>query len=98
MLLIIAFTQFDDCEELGKRYNPKQIISFILTKQMEMKKMPKTVRQQMIEQAIKNCNRLSRNIIKPIAQAMSTQEIKYYVPISERKGENALDNFYKELR
>ena len=59
--------------------------------------MPKTVRQQMIEQAIQNCNRLSRNIIRPIAQAMSTQEIKNYIPISERKGENVLDNFYDEL-
>ena len=59
--------------------------------------MAQTVREQMIKQAIKNCSRLSRNIIRPISQAMSTKEIKQYVPISQRYQENVLDNFYREL-
>jgi len=57
----------------------------------------KTVREQMIEQAISNCSRLSRNIIKPIAQNMSISDMKKYVPISQRDNENPLDNFWNEL-
>lgn len=57
----------------------------------------RTVREQMIEQAINNCSRLSRNIIRPIAQSMSTNDIKNYIPISQRENENPLDNFWNEL-
>jgi len=57
----------------------------------------KTVREQMIEQAISNCSRLSRNIIRPIAQNMSISDMKKYVPISQRDNENPLDNFWNEL-
>jgi hypothetical protein len=57
----------------------------------------KTVREQMIEQAISNCSRLSRNIIRPIAQNMSISDMKKYVPISQRENENPLDNFWNEL-
>jgi len=57
----------------------------------------KTVREQMIEQAISNCSRLSRNIIRPIAQNMSISDMKKYIPISQRENENPLDNFWNEL-
>ena len=57
----------------------------------------KTAREQLIEQAISNCSRLSRNIIRPIAQNMSTSDMKKYVPISQRENENPLDNFWNEL-
>ena len=57
----------------------------------------KTAREQLIEQAISNCSRLSRNIIRPIAQNMSISDMKKYVPISQRKNENPLDNVWNEL-
>lgn len=57
----------------------------------------KTARQQIIEQTIDNSNRLSRDMVRTVAQNMSTQEIKSYVPICERSDENPLDNFYKNL-
>jgi len=56
-----------------------------------------TIKDQMIKQAISNCSRLSRNIIRPIAQAMSINDIKKYVPISQRENENPLENFWNEL-
>ena len=57
----------------------------------------KSIKEQMIEQAISNCSRLSRNIIRPIAQNMSTSDMKKYIPISQRDNENPLDNFWNEL-
>ncbi|MAK09657.1 MAG: hypothetical protein CML36_04185 [Rhodobacteraceae bacterium] len=57
----------------------------------------KTTRQQIIEQTINNSDRLSRDMVRTVAQNMSTQEIKRYVPICERSDENPLDNFYNNL-
>ena len=57
----------------------------------------KSIKEQMIEQAISNCSRLSRNIIRPIAQNMSISDMKKYIPISQRENENPLDNFWNEL-
>ena len=44
----------------------------------------KSARQQIIEQTINNSDRLSRDMVRTVAQNMSTQEIKRYVPICER--------------